>query len=66
MLQALLEHWPRPYTIEDESDLDGGAHSRQGAAGQAGHSSHNGNEYFSVPGHTPVIFSEVGGRTLYR
>ena len=26
----------------------------------------NGNEYFSVPGHTPVIFSEVGGRTLYR
>lgn len=26
----------------------------------------NGNEYFQVPGHTPVIFSEVGGRTLYR
>merc|ERR1712183_1143807 len=26
----------------------------------------SGNEYFSVPGHTPVIFSEVGGRTLYR
>ena len=25
-----------------------------------------GNEYFSLPGHTPVIFSEVGGRTLYR
>ena len=25
-----------------------------------------GNEYFSVPGHAPVIFSEVGGRTLYR
>ena len=25
-----------------------------------------GNEYFSVPGHTPVIFSEVEGRTLYR
>ncbi len=25
-----------------------------------------GNDYFSVPGHTPVIFSEVGGRTLYR
>merc|ERR1719391_1166578 len=49
LLQALLEHWPRPYTIEDESDLDGGGHSRQGAAGQAGHSTHNGNEYFSVP-----------------
>ena len=25
-----------------------------------------GTEYFSVPGHTPVISSEVGGRTLYR
>ena len=26
----------------------------------------HGNDYFSVPGHTPVIFSEIGGRTLYR
>ena len=25
-----------------------------------------GNNYFCVPGHTPVIFSEVGGRTLFR
>lgn len=25
-----------------------------------------GNSYFSVPPHTPVIFSEVGGRTLFR
>jgi len=56
LLQALLEHWPRPYTLEDESDLDSGP-GRQAAQG---------NEYFSVPGHTPVIFSEVGGRTLYR
>ena len=56
--QALLEHWPRPYTLDEESDMDsqGGQTGRQGT----------GNEYFSVPGHTPVIFSEVGGRTLYR
>lgn len=25
-----------------------------------------GNAYFAVPPHTPLIFSEVGGRTLYR
>lgn len=25
-----------------------------------------GNNYFSVPQHTPLIFSEIGGRTLYR
>ena len=55
--QALLEHWPRPYRLEDESDLDNGERQQQRQAG---------NEYFSVPGHTPVIFSEVGGRTLYR
>ena len=59
LLQALLEHWPRPYNIEDESDIDSGSHQRPGQQTQ-------GNEYFSVPGHTPVIFSEVGGRTLYR
>ena len=59
-MQALLEHWPRPYTLEDESDHDNSGHNRGGAGGGAG------NEYFSVPGHTPVIFSEVGGRTLYR
>ena len=69
LLQALLEHWPRPYNIEDESDIDsGGGHGRPGGQSQAGAGSgqQTGNEYFSVPGHTPVIFSEVGGRTLYR
>ncbi|XP_071811164.1 WD repeat-containing protein 48-like isoform X2 [Apostichopus japonicus] len=25
-----------------------------------------GNRYFSMPGHTPVIFGEAGGRTLFR
>ena len=56
----MLEHWPRPYTIEDESDLDSGGHQRPGGAG-AGQA---GNEYFSVPGHTPVIFSEVSQSQL--
>jgi len=62
LLQALLEHWPRPYAVEEESDLDGGAQMHNGNIVKQG----GGNEYFSVPGHTPVIFSEVGGRTLYR
>jgi len=63
LLQALLEHWPRHYAVEEESELDGGAQMHNGniVKPQGG-----GNEYFSVPGHTPVIFSEVGGRTLYR
>jgi len=55
LLQALLEHWPRPY-VDEESDIDS----------QMGPGRNTGNEYFSIPGHTPVIFSEVGGRTLYR
>lgn len=25
-----------------------------------------GNGYFQVPAHTPVIFGEAGGRTLFR
>lgn len=57
LLQALLEYWPRPYNTEDESDLEQGGNGSRHV---------NGNEYFQVPGHTPVIFSEVGGRTLYR
>ncbi|TRY75454.1 hypothetical protein TCAL_07104 [Tigriopus californicus] len=58
LLQALLEHWRRPFPLEEEPDIDGGViHNGVGRGG---------NEYFSVPGHTPVIFSEVGGRTLYR
>ncbi|XP_046745903.1 WD repeat-containing protein 48 [Diprion similis] len=59
LLQALLEHWWRPLHGDDENegngnDGNGPTHTR------------GGNPYFSVPGHTPVIFSEVGGRTLYR
>ena len=43
-------------TMEEDQDLEHGERQQRQA----------GNEYFSVPGHTPVIFSEVGGRTLYR
>ena len=42
--------------MEEDQDLEHGERQQRQA----------GNEYFSVPGHTPVIFSEVGGRTLYR
>ncbi|KAK7864940.1 hypothetical protein R5R35_004930 [Gryllus longicercus] len=58
LLQALLEHWWRPLQVDEDAECQGD----QQAAGQT----RGGNEYFSVPGHTPVIFSEVGGRTLYR
>ncbi|XP_049836290.1 WD repeat-containing protein 48 [Schistocerca gregaria] len=58
LLQALLEHWWRPLQVDEDAEC----HPDQAGGGQ----SQGGNEYFSVPGHTPVIFSEVGGRTLYR
>ncbi|XP_063987796.1 WD repeat-containing protein 48 [Diachasmimorpha longicaudata] len=59
LLQALLEHWWKPIHADEENE----ANSNDGT-GQA--HSRDGNSYFSVPGHTPVIFSEVGGKTLYR
>ncbi|XP_015116192.1 WD repeat-containing protein 48 [Diachasma alloeum] len=59
LLQALLEHWWKPIHADEENE----ANSNDGT-GQA--HSRDGNPYFSVPGHTPVIFSEVGGKTLYR
>ncbi|CAB0033638.1 unnamed protein product [Trichogramma brassicae] len=59
LLQALLEHWWRPMHADDDMDNDSNN-------GNGQKSTRGGNQYFSVPGHTPVIFSEVGGRTLYR
>ncbi|XP_023246639.1 WD repeat-containing protein 48 isoform X2 [Copidosoma floridanum] len=59
LLQALLEHWWRPLNGDDEID----SNSNDGSNPRH---TRGGNPYFSVPGHTPVIFSEVGGRTLYR
>ncbi|KAJ8676725.1 hypothetical protein QAD02_012512 [Eretmocerus hayati] len=59
LLQALLEHWWKPLHADDE--IDGNSNDGSGPQHARGE-----NPYFSVPGHTPVIFSEVGGRTLYR
>ncbi|XP_041360801.1 WD repeat-containing protein 48-like [Gigantopelta aegis] len=53
LLQALLEHWPK-------------AHLEDGQDGNGGEKTGNSGSVFAVPGHTPVIFSEVGGRTLFR
>ncbi|XP_055387211.1 WD repeat-containing protein 48 homolog [Condylostylus longicornis] len=51
LLQALLEYWSPPHSMPP-NDLDP--------------DNIRGNEYFSVPKHTPVNFSEVGGRTVCR
>ncbi|XP_039249667.2 WD repeat-containing protein 48-like [Styela clava] len=72
LLQALLEHWPSTHLhIEDTSENDSDEkNDREGERSpshkQRPHKIIKGNRYFSVPGHTPVIFSEVGGRTLFR
>ncbi|XP_037903024.1 WD repeat-containing protein 48 homolog isoform X1 [Hermetia illucens] len=50
LLQALLEYWSPPHSLPS-SELDPEI---------------KGNIYFQVPKHTPVIFSEVGGRTVCR
>lgn len=49
LLQALLEKWWR--TLRPEEDVDNVV-DEPGNSGQV----MSGNEYFSVPGHTPVIF----------
>ncbi|KAI4496511.1 hypothetical protein M0804_000321 [Polistes exclamans] len=59
LLQALLEHWWRPMNADD--DNKGNGNDGNGSTHDSGR-----NLYFSVPGHTPVIFSEVGGRTMCR
>jgi len=58
VLQALLEHWPNTFNNCDDEMANQGHGPMQEKRG--------GNSYFSVPGHTPVIFSEVGGRTHFR
>ncbi|KAH8372674.1 hypothetical protein KR009_002625 [Drosophila setifemur] len=50
LLEALLEHWTPPHSIPP-NEMEPDMH---------------GNGYFQVPKHTPVIFSEVGGRTVCR
>lgn len=60
LLQALLEYWkpppPHHHLQGVGSDLDS-----NGCDGDI-----RGNEYFSIPKHTPIIFSEVGGRNVCR
>lgn len=50
LLQALLEYWTPSHSISS-NDMDGDI---------------KGNGYYKVPKHTPLIFSEVGGRTVCR
>lgn len=59
MLQALLEHWWRPVANDDEAD-------GQGDSPSTGSNTHTrgGNEYFSVPGHTPVILRLIYNEDL--
>ncbi|XP_035231872.1 WD repeat-containing protein 48-like isoform X1 [Stegodyphus dumicola] len=64
LLQALLEHWPATYSADEE--LDNGDNGTVADGPVNGERQRPGNPYFSVPEHTPVIFSEVGGRTLLR
>ncbi|KAK4303377.1 hypothetical protein Pmani_024605 [Petrolisthes manimaculis] len=64
LLKALFEHWPRTYLYEEN---DSGEGAEGGLANHNGHTTPRpGNEYFSIPPHTPVIISEIQGRTLYR
>ncbi|XP_014292808.1 WD repeat-containing protein 48 [Halyomorpha halys] len=56
LLKALLEHWWSTLVAEEDGDCH-----------QDGPISNSPvKDYFRVPQHTPLIFSEVGGRTLYR
>uniref|UniRef100_A0A9J7YVN5 WD repeat-containing protein 48 n=1 Tax=Cyprinus carpio carpio TaxID=630221 RepID=A0A9J7YVN5_CYPCA len=62
LLQALLEYWPRTHInpSDDETELNHGMNGEHESRIQKG------NGYFQVPPHTPVIFGEAGGRTLFR
>uniref|UniRef100_A0A673KYW3 WD repeat-containing protein 48 n=1 Tax=Sinocyclocheilus rhinocerous TaxID=307959 RepID=A0A673KYW3_9TELE len=62
LLQALLEFWPRTHINpmeEEEIELNH-------VNGEQESRIQKGNGYFQVPPHTPVIFGEAGGRTLFR
>jgi len=66
LLQALLEHWPRAQSPDEERDAFDGSNPENGENSGNERPRAPGNNYFCVPGHSPVIFSEVGGRTLFR
>ncbi|XP_003380961.1 WD domain, G-beta repeat-containing domain protein [Trichinella spiralis] len=54
LLQALLEHWPRAQSVQDQPEEGTGFDKRFS------------NGYFAVPGHTPLIFWCTSGRALFR
>ncbi|KAL4217901.1 WD repeat-containing protein 48 [Mactra antiquata] len=57
LLMALLDNWPKTHSIENQDNMNGNENEMMQSS----------NTYFTVPGHTPVIFSEVGrGKTLFR
>ncbi|XP_002730546.1 WD repeat-containing protein 48 [Saccoglossus kowalevskii] len=68
LLQALLEHWPRTHAMTHLDDITNHVNSDAMSPNDINVNlePRNGNGYFTVPIHTPVIFSEVGGRTLFR
>ena len=55
LLQALLEHWPRPFQLGEEGGMDGAVDPHPPIISN-GAIQRPGNEYFSVAPHTPVIF----------
>nr|XP_002127032.1 WD repeat-containing protein 48 [Ciona intestinalis] len=60
MLHVLLEQWP----VTQEKLIE--PPNETGEPNPAAQVKPKGNQYFKVPPHIPVIFSEVGGRTLFR
>ncbi|XP_054154026.1 WD repeat-containing protein 48-like [Oppia nitens] len=75
LLQALLEYWPPIYNNEEEIEANGYSMNGQPQGIPSKEPKQNNvnerlerpvNQYFSVPSHTPVIFSESGNRTLLR
>jgi WD repeat-containing protein 48 len=71
MLESLLEFWPSancnqvaPYEANGQENAVGGA--THNGTGDVIQNNLSRRPYFHVPDHTPVIFSEVNGRTLFR
>ncbi|XP_076823379.1 WD repeat-containing protein 48-like [Clavelina lepadiformis] len=61
LLHALLQHWPSTHhSVADQESTE------NDVADPATLQEKSLNHYLKVPPHTPVIFSEVGGRTLFR
>ncbi|KAL7641384.1 UNVERIFIED_CONTAM: hypothetical protein RMT77_008524 [Armadillidium vulgare] len=72
LLKALFEHWPRTFGNREDEEEEGENNEDGSESELSQRNSHSprgpksGNKYFSLPPHTPVIISEVQGRTLYR